>query len=256
MRPAGPSRRALLFGLGAAAIAGRAPAQSARGPVIFAAASLRDALAAAVADWSGAAPVLTFAGSATLARQIEAGAPADIFLSANRAWTNRLATLGAIDHGSIHGLLTNRLVLAGPDTGARPEPDLATALEILPADARIATGFLEAVPAGIYARQALTRLGLFEALAPRLVQTENVRIAAMMAARGDVARAFIYATDLRAHPNLSARATVAPELHDPIEYPLAVTSQAAHRETAALAAHLRGPSAAQAFRRHGFEVLA
>ncbi|MBO6604740.1 MAG: molybdate ABC transporter substrate-binding protein [Roseicyclus sp.] len=222
--------------------------------LIFAAASLREALDEVAAVWTGAPLSVSYAGSSALARQIEAGAPADLFLSANMAWIAHLAERGISAPERTIALLANRLVLAGPADAVHPVEDLAAALAALPGDARIATGFLEAVPAGIYARQALEASDLLEDLMPRIVQTENVRIALALAARGEVARAIVYRTDALAEPGVAIEVLIPKTLHDPIRYPAALMTASTHPEAAAFLAFLTSPQAMAIFRSHGFEV--
>lgn len=241
--------RRTAFGLLAAPFLTR-PAIASDAVLIFAAASLRQGLDAALALWQGAPVTVSYAGTATLARQIEAGAPADLFFAANAAWADHLSDRGALD-GAPVPVLGNQLVLAGAASLISPA-SFDAALDALPANARIATGFTEAVPVGIYTRQALTALGLWDTYAPRLVQTENTRIAATLAARQDVARAIIYATDILADPLIATEATVEPHLHDQIIYPLALCARGSHPDRAALAHFLTSDASLAAFRSHGF----
>lgn len=244
-----PTRRTAL-GLIAAPFLAR-PAMASGGPIlVFAAASLRQGLDAALELWPGAAVTVSYAGTATLARQIEAGAPADLFFAANADWADYLDTRGLLAAPPLP-VLGNRLVLAGRTEEITPR-GIADALTALPAAARIATGLTRAVPVGIYARQTLEALTLWEDFAPRLVQTENTRIAAALTARGEVARALIYASDVTADPSLGTEADVPPGLHDPITYPLAITARGGHPDRAALAAFLASPPALERFRAHGF----
>jgi len=242
--------RRTALGLLAASYLARPAAAAGDTILVFAAASLRQGLDAALELWAGAPVTVSYAGTATLARQIEAGAPADLFFAANAAWAEYLEARGLLATAPVP-ILGNRLVLAGRADEITPR-GIEEALAALPEDARIATGFTGAVPVGIYARQTLESLDLWEAFAPRLVQTENTRIAAAMTARGEVARALIYASDVAADPALAAEATVPPDLHDPITYPLATTARGAHPDRAALAVHLASPPALARFRAHGF----
>ncbi|WP_375551460.1 molybdate ABC transporter substrate-binding protein [Rhodophyticola porphyridii] len=222
--------------------------------LIFAAASLREALDDVGAIWTGAPLSVSYAGSSALARQIEAGAPADVFLSANMAWIEHLAERGITDPSRTVALLSNRLVLAGPADAVHPVDDLAAALAALPRDAWIATGFLESVPSGIYARQALEAADALEEFMPRIVQTDNVRIALALAARGEVARAIVYRTDALAEPGVAIEVLIPETLHDPIRYPAALTTATTHPEAAAFLAFLTSSQAMAVFRSHGFEV--
>ncbi|MBF9032790.1 molybdate ABC transporter substrate-binding protein [Rhodobacterales bacterium HKCCE2091] len=221
--------------------------------VVFAAASLGGALDEAAAAWDGEVTI-SYAGSATLARQVEAGAPADVILLANADWMDHLAATGAIDTGSRRDLLGNALVLVGPE-GTAPAPDIAAALAALDPDARVATGFLDSVPAGIYARQSLDAAELLDTFLPRIVQVENVRLALALAARNDVAAAFVYRSDAMAEPRVAVIAEVPAENHDPITYPAAITARSGNPDAAAFLDHLSGDAAAEIFARHGFEVL-
>lgn len=241
--------RRTVLGLLAAPLIARAAAAS-EAVLVFAAASLRQGLEAALAEWQGAPVTVSYAGTATLARQIEAGARADLFFGANADWAAYLAERGLLE-GTAHVVLSNQLVLAGRAEVISPR-EIEDALAALPENARIATGFVDAVPVGIYARQALQALGLWDRFAPRLVQTDNTRVAAALAARGEVARALIYATDVAADPALAIEAVVPSALHDPIAYPLALTASGSHPERAALFDYLTGAQALDAFRAAGF----
>ncbi len=242
--------RRIALGLLAAPLLTRPVAAAADTILVFAAASLRQGLEAALEMWPGAGVTVSYAGTATLARQIEAGAPADLFFAANTDWADYLDARGAFAAPPVP-VLGNRLVLAGRADEITPR-GIEDALASLPEDARIATGFTGAVPVGIYARQTLEALGLWDSFAPRLVQTENTRIAAALTARGEVARALIYASDVTADPALAVEAPVPPDLHDPIIYPLAVTARGPHPDRAALAAYLASPPALEQFRAQGF----
>ena len=222
--------------------------------LIFAAASMRDALEDVAEAWEGAPLAISYAGSAVLARQIEAGAPADIFISANETWVSHLVDQGAVDPARTEVIVSNQLVVAGPIGAVETNTDFAAALGSLPDDARIATGLLNAVPAGIYARQALEAEGLLDRFLPRLVQTDNVRIALALAARGDVARAIVYRTDALADPQVAIDVRIPAYLHDPIRYPAAVTAGSDHPDATALLDFLSSPHARAIFESHGFEV--
>lgn len=244
-----PTRRIALALIAAPYLARRAMAAT-DSILVFAAASLRQGLDAALDLWAGAPVTVSYAGTATLARQIEAGAPADLFFAANATWADYLGARGLLA-AAPEPVLGNRLVLAGRADEITPR-GIEDALTALPVRARIATGFTGAVPVGIYARQTLETLDLWDSFAPRLVQTENTRIAAALTARGEVARALIYASDVAADPGLGIEAEVPPGLHDPIIYPLAITARGTHPERAALAAFLAAPPALARFRAAGF----
>ncbi|QBY02489.1 molybdate ABC transporter substrate-binding protein [Rhodophyticola sp. CCM32] len=222
--------------------------------LIFAAASLREPLEELRENWTGAPLAISYAGSSVLARQIEAGAPVDLFLSANTDWVAYLDNQGLIDNRYQQVLLSNRLVLAGPAPAMSQAEDFAAALTALHRDARIATGLLEAVPAGIYARQSLETAGLLQTFLPRIVQTENVRIALTLSARGEVARAIVYRTDALSDPDVSIEVLIPSNMHDPIRYPIAIPASSTHPEARALFAFLTSAAAMAVFQAHGFGV--
>jgi molybdate transport system substrate-binding protein len=226
---------------------------------IFAAASLADVLQAAV-EARGVPARLVLAGSSALARQIDAGAPADLYISANAAWMDHLEAQGLLADGTRFDLAANALVLVAPAPapGSATEPREPPALtpdfplaEAL-ADGRLALALTRAVPAGIYAREALEALGLWTKAAPRLVETDDVRGALALAARGEVPLALVYATDAAAEPRVVVVATVPPEAHAPIRYPAAVIAQRDAPAARAWLTWLAGPEGRALFARHGF----
>lgn len=214
-----------------------AAARAAGEPVtVFAAASLADVLRE-IEPALGVPLRFSFAASSTLARQIEQGAPAHVFVSADEAWMDHLQRLGRIDAASRRVLATNRLVVvtaaaaAAPATPAAPEgapaPEaIGAALGLARRDARIATGDPAHVPAGRYAEQALRSLGLWERAAPRLVRAENVRSALAFVERGEAAAGIVYATDAAASSKVRVTAHVPAASHAPIVYPAALVSGA------------------------------
>jgi molybdate transport system substrate-binding protein len=219
---------------------------------VFAAASLRGALDEAVAIWSeasGRTAAISYAGSSALARQIEAGAPADVFVSANVDWMDALAVQGLILPATRTDLAGNDLVLvAGAD--ATPFP-----LEELPGrlgDGRLAMALHGAVPAGIYGRQALTSLGLWDALSDRVAQADNVRAALAYVAAGEAPYGIVYASDAAAEPRVTVVATFPPESHDQIVYPAAVVAGGDRALAATLLDHLGAEASRAVFRRYGF----
>jgi molybdate transport system substrate-binding protein len=231
----------------------------AQAPVtIFAAASLQEALRALVREWAGqgrAAPRLSFAASSTLARQIEQGAPADLFLSADDAWMDHLQARHLILPGSRVSALGNALVLVAPADGARPMPLMRgqSLLPLLGPHGRLALGDPAHVPAGRYAQAALQWLGQWDALAPRLARAENVRAALLLVERGEAPLGIVYATDALAAPAVRVIGEFPAGSHPPISYPFALTRRAEnHAEARALLAFLAGPEALPAWQRHGF----
>lgn len=215
--------------------------------VVFAAASLGGPLDAAAQAFGGEVTI-SYAGSPVLARHVAAGAPADVVVLANAAWMDWLVAEGAVI-APPRVLFGNRLVLASRDPLA---PDLAAALSALPVEARLATGLVEAVPVGIYTADTLRALGIYDAMLPRLVQAENARVAVALAARGDVAAVFAYATDAVAEPRLAHIVPVPSDLHDPIVYPAAVAARSDHPRADAFLEHLGASEALALFVAAGF----
>ncbi len=243
--------------------AGAAPrAQGAPPPLtVFAAASLQDALRAIEPAWRAASPVgpplrFSFAASSALARQIEQGAPADIFASADEPWMDYLEQRGLIAPGTRVSPLANALVLVAPaDSAARPFPldrnaDLAA---LLGPNGRLATGDPAHVPVGRYAQAALEWMGQWRALSPRLARADNVRAALLLVERGEAPLGIVYATDARASRGVEVLGAFPAESHPPVTYPFALTRRAeADARARALLAFLAGPGADETWRRFGF----
>ena len=219
--------------------------------LVFAAASLMGALDEAVAPWeaeTGHRARLSYAGSSALARQIEQGAPAEIFVSASVAWMDALEEAGLLAPGTRRDLAANRLVLVAHGE-ARPAGIEAARATL--GDGRLAMALVEAVPAGIYGREALTSLGLWDDAAPRVAQVENVRAALALVARGEAPLGIVYATDAAAEAAVSVVATFPEGSHAPIRYPAALTAGAG-AAAASLLDHLASQEARAALSRHGF----
>jgi molybdate transport system substrate-binding protein len=249
-------RRRLLPALALLAAGGPARAQEA--VTIFAAASLTDALRALAQEWQARgnpAPRLSFAASSALARQIEQGAPADLFLSADEAWANYLQERHLLAAGTRSSPLGNALVLIAPANGAPPlalgrETNL---LALLGPSGRLAMGDPAHVPAGRYAQAALTWMGQWEAVAPRLARAENVRAALLLVERGEAPLGIVYATDAAASTRVRVLGSFPPGSHEAITYPFALTRRAEGKAQArALLAFLAGPEAAPTWQRFGF----
>lgn len=254
-----PTRRLRRTLFGALAALGLATPAAAEPLLVFAAASLKTALESAAAAWeaeTGGEASLAFAGSSALARQIEQGAPADVFLSANAAWMDALDDAGLIRRATRRDLLSNRLVLIAHRADA-PAVTLDATLDLpaLLGDGRLAMALVESVPAGVYGRQALESLGLWAAAAPRVAQADNVRAALALVARGEAPLGIVYATDATAEPGVSVVATFPAETHDPIVYPGAVVAESAHPRAAAFLDFLASEAARPHFAAQGFTVL-
>jgi molybdate transport system substrate-binding protein len=231
---------------------------------VFAAASLQDALRALEAPWRAAAagnPPLrfSFAASSTLARQIEQGAPADLFASADEEWMDWAAARNLIEPATRISPLGNGLVLVGPVNRQPPAGFQVTRgtdfRALLGANGRIAVGDPSHVPAGRYAQAALSWLGQWSNLAARLARAENVRAALQMVERGEAPLGIVYATDARASQGVRVLGSFPPASHPPVTYPFAVTRRAAANQQAlALHAFLTGRPAMPVWRRFGFTV--
>ena len=233
------------------------PAQNTDRIVVFAAASLTDSLQDIGASYTreqGKRVVFSFAGSMTLARQVEASAGADIFMSADVESMDYLEQRNRIVKASRENLLSNRLVLVAPATSN-------VALEIGPgmriAEAlgggRLAMANTETVPAGRYGKAALTELGVWSSVANRLAEGDDVRTALAYVARGEAPLGIVYATDARVEPRVRIVGTFPENTHPPIVYPAALTSEA-RPDAAQFLAYLRGPQARAVFERAGFTV--
>lgn len=229
------------------------PAAGEEAVTVFAAASLKTALDEVAEAYDGNL-VLSYAGSSALARQVQQGAPADIVFLANTDWMDVLERDGLIAPGTRTELLGNRLVLAGP-AGADPVeigPDLDLAAML--GDGRLAMALVEAVPAGIYGKAALDSLGLWETVAPRVAQADNVRAALALVSLAQVPLGVVYATDAAADPAVDALGLFPEDSHPPIRYPVAAVENRADA-AAPFLTFLQTPEAAALFVAQGFAVL-
>lgn len=254
-------RRRLLFGMTALALAssGRAGAQGARPLTVFAASSLTDVLQALGEQYRTETKDevrFSFASSSVIARQLEAGAPADLFFSADAEWMDYVQTRSLIQRDTRVNLLSNRLVLVAPTSSnvqLRIAPGFGLA-EALGRRGRLAMGDPDTVPAGRYARTALTSLGVWNDVADRLVRTENVRAALLFVSRGEAPLGVVYHTDALVEPKVRVVDTFPPASHTPIVYPAAVT-RGAQPSAARFLAYVRSPAGLAVFRRFGFITL-
>ena len=224
---------------------------------VFAAASLTDVLGEIGRGWAAAgrpAPKFTFAPSSTLARQIEAGAPASVFASADEQWADYLEQRHLLAPGSRRDLLTNTLVLVVPKDGARQvtidkDLDLVT---LLGSDGRIATGDPAHVPVGIYAEAALKSLGLWDRVQARLARADSVRSALLLVERGEAPAGIVYATDAAISTGVSVAGTFPAGSYPPVTYPFAVVQANDTPAARQFLDFLAGPDARAAFSRAGF----
>ena len=241
-------------------LAGTAVAQAGK-PLVFAAASLKNALDDVNRQYetdTGKKATISYAASSTLAKQIESGAPADVFISADRRWMDYVQHHDLVQPNTRHDLLGNNLVLIAP----RDSPLDAAEVMIGPdfplagmlGDGRLAMAEPNSVPAGIYGKAALIKLGVWDLVAGRVAGAENVRAALALVARGEAPLGIVYKTDAAIEPGVKIVGTFPAGTHEPIVYPMALT-KAARPETASFAAYLRGPVARKLFEKYGFTVL-
>ncbi len=226
---------------------------------VFAAASMKNALDdvdAAFTRKAGVKVVASYEASSALMKQIEGGAPADVFVSADLKWMDYGAERKLIKDDTRINLLGNALVLiAGKDSkignvAIKPGFDLAE----LAGDGRIATGDVKAVPVGIYAQAALEKLGVWSSVASKMAMTANVRAALILVARGEAPLGIVYSTDAKVEPGVKIVGTFPEDSHPPIVYPVAATATAKPDATPYLA-FLRSQDAKAIFEKYGFTVL-
>lgn len=241
-----------------------APASAAwaqgEGLVVFAAASLKNALDEIATGWSKETgkpmPKISYAASSALAKQMEQGAPADLFISADLDWMDYVEKKDLIDKNTRVNLLGNKIVLIAPkDSKAsidvKPGFDLAKAL----AGGKLAMGNVDAVPAGKYGKAALEKLGAWNGVKDKIAQAENVRAALLLVARGEAALGIVYSTDAAAEPNVKIVGTFPADSHPPIIYPAAVTKDAKSADAKPFLEMLKSAKARPAFEKQGFAVL-
>ena len=226
---------------------------------VMAAASLTDALRSLGQAWAAKGnppPRFAFAASSALARQIEQGAPADIVILADEPWMDFLQQRALIVDATRTSPIGNQLVLVAPANQAAPIA-LAPGVDLLArlsSHGRIAMGDPASVPAGKYAQAALTALGIWEQVVPRLARAQNVRAALLLVERGEAPLGVVYATDVAAAPGLAVVGTFPADSHPPITYPFAIVRRGDRPEVRALFAFLTGPEAAPTYRAFGFAV--
>ncbi|HZH50674.1 MAG TPA: molybdate ABC transporter substrate-binding protein [Microvirga sp.] len=227
--------------------------------VVFAAASLKNALDDINAAWAregGRKAVISYAASNSLARQVEAGAPADVFFSADLDWMDYVASRGLVRPETRVNLLGNALVLVAPrgtdlKLEIRPGFDLGTAL----GQGRLAMGNVDAVPAGKYGKAALEKLGVWGGVKGRVAQAESVRAALVLVSRGEAPLGIVYRTDAAADRDVRIVGTFPEGSHPPIVYPVALTAASRNSDAAAFLGFLRTATAKALFERQGFMFI-
>ncbi|VFU06959.1 molybdate ABC transporter substrate-binding protein [Methylocella tundrae] len=229
------------------------------GPTVFAAASMKTALDAIAASWTaqtGKAPAIVYGSSAVLAKQIEQAAPADIFIAADVNWADYLEKAKLLRPGTRRNVLGNALVLIEPadsNITLKIEPgfDLAGAT----GDGRIAVCTIASCPGGIYAKQSLEKLGVWDKVEPKLAQADNIRSALNLVSRGEARFGIVYATDAKADPKVKVVDTFPDSTHSPIVYPVAVLEGSKNSMAASFVAYLSSQAATKILLDQGFTVL-
>lgn len=226
--------------------------------VVLAAASLQESLEAAADLWASRGhtkPTLSFAASSALARQVEAGAPADLFISADEEWMDTLAAKGLIRDQTRASMLGNALVLIAPaNSTVALTASRGFALSSALRGGRLAMADPEGVPAGRYAKQALESLGVWNEVAGQLAAGDNVRAALALVAKGEAPLGIVYATDAAAEPKVRVVATFPAESHTPITYPIALLKTSRNGEAESFRSFLLSPEGQAVFRRYGFST--
>lgn len=235
-----------------------APAAWADNVTVFAAASLKEALDATVRSFETASAnkvTVSYAGSNALAKQIENGAPADLFISADTDWIDYVEQRNLAVAGSRKTLLGNDLVLIAP-AASNVQVKLVPGVNIAAVlgDKRIALANPDAVPAGKYAKAAFTALGAWSAIESKVAAADNVRAALVLVARGETPLGVVYGTDAMAEKNVRIVDTFPAGTHPPIVYPMIVLKRSTTPAATALAAYLAGPEAHATFERFGFRA--
>jgi molybdate transport system substrate-binding protein len=254
------SRRALFAVMAAAFLAPVVPAWAqSKEVVILAAASLKNALDEASAAWTkqtGKPTKISYAASSALAKQIEAGIPADLFISADIPWVDYVAERKLIKPASRSDFLGNEIVLiAGKDSKIDLKIDKGFPLRTALGDGRLAMANIDAVPAGKYGKASLEALGVWPSVADRVAQAENVRMAMTLVSRGEAPLGIVYRTDAAADPNVKIVGAFPASSHPPIIYPMALLTTSTNPDAEAFVSYLKSPAAKPFFEKQGFTVL-
>jgi molybdate transport system substrate-binding protein len=248
----------LVAGLVSAGFSLPAPAQE-KTLTIFAAASMKNAvddINAAFTKQSGIKVVASYAASSALAKQIEAGAPADVFASADLEWMDYLDGKKLIKDNTRVSLLGNRLVLIAPKDSKIGNVTIGQGFDLakLAGNEKITTGDVRAVPVGKYAKAALEKLGSWQAAESKFAMAENVRAALALVARGEAALGIVYETDAKVEPGVKIIGAFPPDSHPAIVYPVALTATA-KPEAAQYLSFMRSQAAKAVFEKYGFTFL-
>lgn len=254
------SRLAIAAVMAACWLAALQPAFAAdKGPTVFAAASLKNVLDAVAVGWeqeTGNKAIISYAATSALAKQIEQGAEADVFISADLAWMDYVAERRLIDPKTRFNLLANQIVLIAPkDSGLTVDIAPGFPLADLLGDGRLAIAGVDAVPAGKYGKAALRSLGVWDEVKDKLAQGENVRAALRLVSRGEVPLGIVYASDAKADPDVKILGIFPEDSHPPIVYPIARLTASQRPTTNAFLAYLRSPEAGRRFEENGFAMI-
>lgn len=234
-------------------VAGCSQQRDHRAPVVLAASSMQESLTAAANEWTAAGhpqPVISFAASSALARQIESGADADLFISADEQWMDSVEKAGRVEPGSRHDLVGNALVLIGP-IGSKPMALQVASMMSGLGGGRLAMADPDSVPAGRYGRASLQNLGLWPALEPHLARAENVRAALALVERGEAPLGIVYATDAKASSKVQVVAVFPAASHPLIVYPMAMLNKSS-ADAKDFSDFLLSPRGQAIFAAHGF----
>ena len=231
------------------------PALAQEKVTVFAAASMKNALDNANKAF-GKPVTVSYAASSALAKQIEAGAPADIFISADIDWMNYLSERKLVKQDNRFNWLGNRIVLVAPSDNARPV-DIRPGFDLagLLSGGRLAMGAPASVPAGKYGKAALEKLGVWPAVEKSIAGAESVRAALAFVSRGEAPYGIVYRTDAAADPGVTVVGTFPEDSHPPIIYPIAILANAKSAETSAYLDFLKSAEAAPFFEKEGFTIL-
>ena len=235
------------------------PAAAAEKVIIFAAASLKNALDAVNAEWqkeAGKETTVSYAASSALAKQIEAGAPADVFISADLAWMDYVAEKNLIKDDTRSNLLGNRIVLVTGKQDAAPV-DITRGFDLkgLLGGEKLAMGAVDSVPAGKYGKAALEKLGVWSSVENNVAGAENARAALLLVSRGEAPYGIVYKTDAGADKDVTVVGTFPEDSHPPIVYPIAITAESKNPDAAAYVEFVKSAEAAALFEAQGFTVL-
>jgi molybdate transport system substrate-binding protein len=226
-------------------------------PLVLAAASLQESLNAAADAWVAKRherPILSFASSSVLAKQVDAGAPADIFISADEPWMDDVVKHGMTKAGTRVSFLANTLVLVAPTASARPvaiKPGFP--LGRMLGSGKLAMGEVNSVPAGKYGKQALTALGVWDAVASHVAGADNVRSALALVERGEAPYGIVYATDAYASKSVKIVGVFPKTSHPPITYPIATLTASTSTDAEGFRRFLISGAGKAIFKRYGFQ---